>query len=653
MPDVKFSNLYPYTDFHELNLDWVIKEVKFWSERVGKSIQKIEKTGTVGLVDTYTITYSDGSTSTFDVTNGNGIATVAKTGTAGLVDTYTITFQDGSTTTFEVHNGTASIDPTLTLSDYAADAKVTGDNFAAVNGKINDITSVAFTENDGYIGGSGSIEAASPSSQEKYTDRLPVSEGDKFTLTLDFPSTVGIWAAYAAYDESGSFLGRYVIANTNANHSENTVTISSGVSFVSFTYRTWGTATRSITVLTSIYEIEKTSIKVNNILEPSNNLFGGSFTGLGNLQVVDGNLTNTVADSYPCFYFTVQFRNNSTNINVSSTTPINFKGRVRHTITTSGNGNNITVLHNGYNYNMVAIIPFNFVSGHTYTVSLTVEGYDVQTIGGLILSDIQIEESDINTPYIPYVSAIDYVSRDIVNANIVERDLRVLLMGDSIFGNDGEIALFLDEMVGSCVNGAFGGTRVTVRSDLSDNFRYFDGVNIITALCNQSWSDQDTAASVLQPSYPWITSRLTALKAVDMSKIDLLIMDWGTNDYTGGETISSINTAYGTVIDLLQATYPQLRILITTPIWRYWGSESDNENGDTKIYNVSTLKEIANAIDAFMKDKRISVLNAYQNLPLSYKTATTYFDSGDSTHLNTFGNKVYALLLHGKIRNLY
>ena len=127
MPDVKFSNQYPYTDFHELNLDWVINEVKFWSERVGKSIQKIELTGTVGLVDTYTITYSDGTTSTFDVTNGNGIASVTKTGTAGLVDTYTITFQDGSTSTFEVHNGTASIDGTLTRSGWAADSKATGD----------------------------------------------------------------------------------------------------------------------------------------------------------------------------------------------------------------------------------------------------------------------------------------------------------------------------------------------------------------------------------------------------------------------------------------------------------------------------------------------------------------------------------------------
>ena len=36
----------------------------------GVGIQKIELTNTQGLVDTYTITYTDGSTTTFTVTNG-------------------------------------------------------------------------------------------------------------------------------------------------------------------------------------------------------------------------------------------------------------------------------------------------------------------------------------------------------------------------------------------------------------------------------------------------------------------------------------------------------------------------------------------------------------------------------------------------------
>ena len=71
----------------------------------GRGIATIEKTGTSGLVDTYTITLDDGSKSTFTVTNGSSIASIEKTSTVGLVDTYTITLTDGSTSTFTVTNG--------------------------------------------------------------------------------------------------------------------------------------------------------------------------------------------------------------------------------------------------------------------------------------------------------------------------------------------------------------------------------------------------------------------------------------------------------------------------------------------------------------------------------------------------------------------
>ena len=82
----------------------------------GSGIASIEKTGTSGIVDTYTITYDNGNKTTFTVTNGNGIVSIAKTGTSGLVDTYTITFQDQTTTTFEVTNGRgiSSIEKTAT-----------------------------------------------------------------------------------------------------------------------------------------------------------------------------------------------------------------------------------------------------------------------------------------------------------------------------------------------------------------------------------------------------------------------------------------------------------------------------------------------------------------------------------------------------------
>lgn len=71
----------------------------------GNGIASIEKTSTSGLVDTYTITFTNTNTTTFNVTNGNGIDRIEKTNTVDNVDTYTIYFTNGSTTTYEVTNG--------------------------------------------------------------------------------------------------------------------------------------------------------------------------------------------------------------------------------------------------------------------------------------------------------------------------------------------------------------------------------------------------------------------------------------------------------------------------------------------------------------------------------------------------------------------
>ena len=83
----------------------------------GRGISSIIKTSTNGLVDTYTISYTDSTTSTFAITNGadgsgtagKSIASITKTSTDGLVDTYTITFTDNSTFPINVTNGSNGI----------------------------------------------------------------------------------------------------------------------------------------------------------------------------------------------------------------------------------------------------------------------------------------------------------------------------------------------------------------------------------------------------------------------------------------------------------------------------------------------------------------------------------------------------------------
>lgn len=71
----------------------------------GNGISHISKTSSSGLIDTYTIYFTNGQTTSFNVENGNGIASIIKTGSVGLVDTYRITYTNGQTFTFNVTNG--------------------------------------------------------------------------------------------------------------------------------------------------------------------------------------------------------------------------------------------------------------------------------------------------------------------------------------------------------------------------------------------------------------------------------------------------------------------------------------------------------------------------------------------------------------------
>ena len=80
------------------------------------TVTSVGKTSSEGLVDTYSITFSDGTTTTFTVTNGesNVIESIELTNSTGLVDTYTITFTNGSTKTFTVTNGKDGSNLTIT-----------------------------------------------------------------------------------------------------------------------------------------------------------------------------------------------------------------------------------------------------------------------------------------------------------------------------------------------------------------------------------------------------------------------------------------------------------------------------------------------------------------------------------------------------------
>lgn len=128
----------------------------------GKGIQSIAKTGTSGRIDTYTITYTDGQTTTFTVTNGangapgtDGFSPIATVTKSGKVATISITDKNGTTTATvsdgEDGNPTSIIDDTAGAGDtnktFSA-SKLTSE-FSDVKSAIEQIDSdLADVEND-------------------------------------------------------------------------------------------------------------------------------------------------------------------------------------------------------------------------------------------------------------------------------------------------------------------------------------------------------------------------------------------------------------------------------------------------------------------------------------------------------------------------
>ena len=92
-----------------------VGDVNAWLASLGNNgitVVGIEKTGSEGLVDTYEIKYSDGSSFPFTVTNGEtpvGISSFEKTGSHDGVDVYTLTFTDGTSKEITVTNGTSGV----------------------------------------------------------------------------------------------------------------------------------------------------------------------------------------------------------------------------------------------------------------------------------------------------------------------------------------------------------------------------------------------------------------------------------------------------------------------------------------------------------------------------------------------------------------
>lgn len=207
-------------------MDDIVFKVALLKGENGNDIRSITKTGTSGLVDTYTVTLTDGSTTTFEVTNGNGIASIEKTSTSGLVDTYTITLDNGDTSTFDVTNGIVVDSAMSTTSENPLQNKVITGEINTINGNISALQTETNNQqvqiSDNNEESSTASKAYSVGDFLEYNGDLykvisAIAQGDTLTIGTNISNT-NIGAELAQTNTDVSNLQTKVLHTKNGNY---------------------------------------------------------------------------------------------------------------------------------------------------------------------------------------------------------------------------------------------------------------------------------------------------------------------------------------------------------------------------------------------------------------------------------------------------
>ena len=250
----------------------------------------------------------------------------------------------------------------------------------------------------------------------------------------------------------------------------------------------------------------------------------------------------------------------------------------------------------------------------------------------------------------------------ILPQNITARDTLSLLsplkgkiivnFGDSIFGNarpPQDVSTRLAELTGATVhNCGFGGCRMTHHPN--PNYDAFCMTKLADAITSRNFSLQEKAlvntSDAAVPSY--FADGLATLKSIDFTKVCIVTIAYGTNDWNGVPLESADKTsvcgALRYSIETILNKYPHIKIFVCSPTYRYWmdGSGAFTEDSDTKLGGDNyTLVQLIEKIRGVSKEYKIPFIDNYHELGINKFNRNLYISS-DGTHHTIEGRHLIA-----------
>lgn len=229
---------------------------------------------------------------------------------------------------------------------------------------------------------------------------------------------------------------------------------------------------------------------------------------------------------------------------------------------------------------------------------------------------------------------------------------KVVVFGDSIIGmsrDQTSVPAYAAAYTGAEVyNVGFGGCRMAVNP--TPGYAAFSMWALADAVTSGDYSSQDEQA----PSgADYFLEQLALLKSINFNDVDMIVIHYGTNDFAANVTINNTSddddtaTLCGALrysLRKLMTTFPKIRIFVSVPIYRKWdstGAETyTNSNGEKLINFCEALAGVASEFN-------LPVIDGYKALGVNTINDAAF--SSDGTHLNQHGRRAFGELLGGKL----
>ena len=239
------------------------------------------------------------------------------------------------------------------------------------------------------------------------------------------------------------------------------------------------------------------------------------------------------------------------------------------------------------------------------------------------------------------------------------------VFSDSIWGNfrdETGIASIVAKNTGATVyNFGLGGTRMSGRNDSNSQAQYWDKFSfcrIVDYIETGDFSPMRNALSNMSSALSYFSEVITMLEETDWTKIDIIFIAYGTNDFTGQNIVYDndnpsnlycYNNAYRYALEKLLTLYPHLRVILITPAWRFWDDNGTYlYDSDTHVIGGQKLYDFVECAEKVAKDIHIPVINIYDSLGANKYTRSQYFKPTDGTHHHENGRLNYGNLVSHK-----